>query len=280
MFWAELKTCGDFCEVVLRHSRKLSGLEWDGKSEGDVFLHCDWGWGDTIQYLRYTQLVKNICKGKVILEVRLGMEKLALTCRGVDCVIRKGDPVPPYDFHRELADLDKITNSIPQPPYLDPPMDGWSSDNTLFKIGVVWRGHHLTFSKFRFLDPQLLSRLNLPYTKLYSLQKHTENPLCTPSFITDLGSCIYNWSDTARILSQMDLLVSIDTSIVHLSSALNKNNKTWVAYPMQNIAEQYHQTWYPNIKLFKNKREDSWSEVIEEMRLELKKILLKRFKVQ
>jgi len=273
LYWAECVNENDFSHVILRKKREILKPKWNGQ-KGNVLLHCDWGWGDNIQFLRYCQLVKEKCQGKLILEVRLGLEDLCKNLKSVDQIIIKGEELPSFDFQCEIADLKTCFPAIPKPPYLI--FDSDKKKKT-FQIGCVWEGHHLTFNEFRFYDPNLLENLKMSGVEFFSFQKFTKTKYKKPpKFMKDLSLEINNWNDTANLLSKMNLLITVDTAMCHLSGAMNL--KTWVVLPKKD----YHspilrdtEIWYPNTKLFINKKEDNWDCVFEEIKTQLKIELLK-----
>lgn len=273
LFWAECRSEDDgWSHLILRPRRSFDKPQWN-KQKGDVLLHCDWGWGDNIQFLRYVKLVKEICDGKVILEVRLGFQNVRID--GADEVIIKGTPVPNFDYHVEVADLEKVFGFVPDfMPYISKTHVAQRSNK--FCIGCVWHGHHLTFNDFRFYDPDLLKNFILPNVELCGLQKTTScNFLRCPSFVNDLSCHIHDWTDTVNVLSKIDLLISVDTSIAHLAGAMQV--PTWVLMPRKKYNTPItHNTeiWYPSVKLFFE--QNGWQDTFLLLRKNLKQILLGR----
>jgi hypothetical protein len=290
LFWAECRRAGKWSHLVLRPRRAFDQPRWN-KEKGSVLLHCDWGWGDTFQFLRYVKEVKDACLGRVILEVRLGLEKLCENLEGVDEVVIKGNPLPEFDYHAELAELGSFFPTVPQPPYFSASRSEWESDKKKFNIGCVWHGHHLTFNFFRFYDPNLLESSCFSKVKYYSLQKKTDSTfsnddapmdtphLSVPSFMEDITSKIENWNDTANLLSQMNLLITTDTAIAHLAGAMNL--ATWVILPdkkyntpwLTSISNPH--LWYPSTRLFKKNESESWESLFIQVRNSLKEELFK-----
>jgi hypothetical protein len=162
---------------------------------------------------------------------------------------------------------------MPKPPYLSASQSEWQSDKKKFNIGCVWHGHHLTFSSFRFYDPYLLESFSK--VKYYSLQKNTDSMFSpAPPFMEDISDKIKDWKDTANLLSQMNLLITTDTAIAHLSGAMNLN--TWVILPDKKYNTPITTNtslWYPKIKLFK--KTESWESLFVKVRNNLKEELSK-----
>jgi hypothetical protein len=248
LYWCESLQRGDFVEVIFRPRRQLDAPIWDGEARGTVLLHSDWGWGDCIKYLRYAQPVQELC-GKVILEVRRGMESLARTCE-VE-VITKGQAVPVIDYQIEICDLDKILGILPFKPYLKAERM-YLGDH--YKIGLIWAGNHTTFTDYRFYDPCLAAILKTRRVLLYGLQKNMLGGKYTlPSCIIDMSDHLREWRDTAALVGCMDLIVTIDTSMAHLAGAIGKS--VVLALPNQpyhsQLLENIH-LWYPTMRIMKN----------------------------
>ena len=258
LYWCESLQRGDFVEVIFRSRRRLNEPVWDGKSRGTVLLHCDWGWGDCIKYLRYAQPVQKLC-GKVILEVRHGMESLARTC-GVE-IITKGQKVPMIDYHMEICDLDKILGIPPFEPYLKVEKM-YLGDH--YKIGLIWAGNHTTFTDYRFYNPWLATILKTRKTSLYGLQKNMLGDRHKlPSCIIDMSDRLGEWKNTATLVDCMDLIVTIDTSMAHLAGALGKN--VVLALPKQHYHSQLLENthlWYPTMKIMKN----DWGSLFKDLK--------------
>jgi hypothetical protein len=261
LYWCESLQRGDFVEVIFRPRRRLIAPVWDGKSRGVVLLHSDWGWGDCIKYLRYAQPVQKLC-GSVLLEVRCGMESLASTC-GVE-VITKGQRLPFIDYHIEICDLDKMLGIPPFTPYLKATKIHLGDH---YKIGLVWAGNHTTFTEYRFYNPELAKTLRTNKTRLYSLQKDMfggkhELPHC----ILDMSDHLGDWAATASLVNQMDLIVTIDTSVAHLAGALGKNVVLVLPkepYHSQLLEKTY--LWYPTMHIMKG----DWRSLFRDLKASL-----------
>jgi len=261
LYWCESLQRGEFVEVIFRQRRRLPAPVWDGKARGVVLLHCDWGWGDCIKYLRYAQPVQKLC-GKVVLEVRRGLESLARTC-DVE-VITKGQKLPAIDFQIEICDLDKVLGIPPFTPYLRPHLVHLEDD---YKIGLIWAGNHTTFTDYRFYDPNLASVLKRRKVSIYALQKHMfGGRYALPQCIEDMSDRLGEWADTASLLDQMNLVVTVDTSMAHLAGALGKNVALLLPkepYHSQ-LLENTH-LWYPTMRIMKG----DWRSLFRDLKASL-----------
>lgn len=244
LHWVECKDYPPYSEIVARKIRAFNCPIWNGQ-QGKIMVHDDWGWGDAIMNMRWITPLRAF--GEVIVEARPGSEAL-YGCE----TITQGHPLPPYDYQIEINALGRtMKKPIPQPPYIfsepkNPPLDG-------FNVGVTWHGHHLSFSKYRFLNPEWFKKfLKIPNVKLWSLQ---QGPC--PPFMSSVD--MENWSDTAAVVNQMDMYMGVDTSVAHLSAAMNK--PTWVLA----CQKEYHSPffkpdihkWYPSVKIFRGTEPDN-----------------------
>ena len=90
-----------------------------------------------------------------------------------------------------------------------------------------------------------------------------------------LSSCINNFQDTANIVSSLDLVISVDTSTVHLCGAMNK--ECWLLLPKVNTDWRWikkSSTQYKSIRIFMQRKYNSWGEVIDEVSSELIKLII------
>ncbi|HXR91425.1 MAG TPA: hypothetical protein VN750_14225 [Steroidobacteraceae bacterium] len=174
--------------------------------------------------------------------------------------------------------------SIPQPPYLraDPAdIERWrpSLPQTGFRVGLVWRGNTTNaYDQWRSLpDLATLAPLwNAPSAEFVSLQKgHGEEEARAAErggLLTHLGSDVRDFADTAAILSQLDLIVSIDTSTAHLAGALGR--PLWVlADKVPDWRWRHAATvseWYPSARVFYQHRSGDWSGAIDDVAEALK----------
>jgi tetratricopeptide (TPR) repeat protein len=267
---------------------------WDGSdiTGQTILLHAEQGFGDTIQFIRYAPLVAN--RGaKVIVECLKEIKSLLQTVKGIHRVIVRGEKLPEFNTHCSLLSLPLVFNTtldnIPvKVPYvtIDPLLlekwrDKVCSDRSHFKIGLVWSGNprHVDERK-RSCTLEIFSSLSLLNdVTFYSLQKgeaaeQTKNPPDGMKLIDCTGD-IHNFSDTAALIDNLDLVISVDTAVAHLAGALGK--PVWTLLPFvpdwRWMLNRTDSPWYPTMKLFRQPSLGDWELVILKVKDELLELL-------
>jgi tetratricopeptide (TPR) repeat protein len=244
-----------------------------------VLLCCEQGFGDTIQYARYASLLAE--RGaRVILEVQRPLESLLQSVAGVAQVVARGEALPNFDFYCPLASLPFVFGaSLPEipakTPYLHPPPEivaKWSSilgPKTRPRIGVVWSGNpYHTNDRNRSIPLSDLIPAPVDDVEYISLQREVReidwNMLCESSYIRHFGPSLSDYSETAGLICNLDLVISVDTSVAHLAGALGK--PVWILLP---FAPDYRwrlnsesSEWYPTARLFRQDESMAWRPVI------------------
>ena len=259
-----------------------------------VFLHGEQGLGDHIHFCRYAKLVAD--KGaKVVLEAPKPLFQLFKSLDGISQLIEVGQPVPPFDYHYSLMSLPRafrttLENVPNKVPYLfaEPnKAKAWANKlgaRSKLRIGLVWSGG------FRPEKPEAWTtnqRRNMPLVQFgplrdldadfYSLQKGEPavseiNELMNYGWngpaIVDWTNELNDFSDTAALIENLDLIISVDTSTAHLAGAmakpvwlLNRFDIEWRWLP--------NSPWYPTIKLYRQKEADKWHDAIENVKTDL-----------
>lgn len=258
------------------------------------------GIGDIIFFLRYAKILKQ-AGAHVSINIPKLLSPLCKCCPYIDTIITNQDNVTnPYDheFPICIASLmlcakDRIYLSSPEVPYLIAPKElsiEWKeklAHDTNLKIGLYWEG---TIHKAQFLGKQLANPRSVPFDCLrtlqslkgiswYCLQKSITNwPSEFPIKSLGAGFDETNGSfmDSAAIMPQLDLIISIDGSIAHLAGALGV--PVWVMLPLENdyrwFSARSDSPWYPTMRLFRQKEFGNWEPVIAEIKNELTHLLL------
>ena len=261
--------------------RPFSQPLWDGSSlKGKtVLLHGEQGFGDQIQFIRYVSLVAQF-QGRIVVECSLPLVRLFTTVTGINQVVPRGETLPTFDVHAPLMSLPLILGTtletIPaQIPYLYPsptiPMPLATAANTL-KVGITWAGSPLlTGNQNRFCSLEdFLPLLDIPNVALYSLQTGLQaqelTSLSVP--IPDLSPQLNDFADTASMLAQLDLIISIDTAVAHLAGALGK--PAWVILPFAPdwrwLLKREDSPWYPTLRLFRQSQPGDWAGVMQRVK--------------
>jgi len=297
-------TAGDFARGWPEYEWRwqLAGFEkdsplprlalWLGEEEiagRTILLHAEQGQGDTIQFCRYAPLVAE--RGAVVvLAAQPLLKSLLASLPGVRHVLGPDDTGPPPDFRCPLMSLPGIFGtrlaSIPASiPYLAPPagrLQEWSRRLGAAKgprIGIAWSGNPrnrhdrdrtLTLAQ---LGP--IAALGLP---LYCLQREMRpGDLADFAMFANIeyfGEGLRDFADTAALIAQLDLVVSVDTAVAHLAGAMGK--PVWTLLPYAGdwrwLLQREDSPWYPTMRLFRQPHPGDWTSVLARVRDELRRL--------
>ena len=258
---------------------------WDGSSlQGQtILLFAEQGLGDTLHFIRYAPLVKQT-GATVIVQCQGPLLRLLSTCAGIDCLVPEDAEPPGFDVQAPLPSLPGLARttlaSIPaQLPYLsaDPELRvRWQealSGVRDFKVGIAWQGN-TGHKRDRQRSVPLLAFLPLariPDVRLVSLQKGPgreqlyEHP--DHLAVLDMADQLGDFADTAALMSNLDLVVTVDTAVAHLAGALGL--PVWVALPLcpdwRWLLEREDSPWYPSMRLFRQTTLGDWSGVFDRL---------------
>ena len=251
-----------------------------------IFLHCEQGYGDVIQFVRYAALVA-ARGGHVILGCPKPLQRLMETVPGVDEVVITRENLPPFDTHAPLMSLPLIfgttLETIPATvPYIHPRVSTtkWVENGPGKKVGIAWAGSsaHANDAN-RSLPPAFLKPLlTLPGIRWHSLQTgDAARVLAQPEFagpivnVVDLGSRFGDFHDTAEAIRELDLVIAVDTAVAHLAGALGK--PVWLLLPYEAewrwMTARDDSPWYPTMRLFRQSSPGNWQELLERVGREL-----------
>ncbi|HIJ63777.1 MAG TPA: tetratricopeptide repeat protein [Rhodospirillaceae bacterium] len=254
------------------------GGEIDGKT---ILLHYEQGLGDTLQFSRYAPLVAR--QAKVVLAVQRPLVKLLRTLPGNIEVIGEGDPLPPFDLHCPLLSLPRLfrttARDIPAAgAYLaaDPGrLADWTARiaGRRPRIGLAWSGNPQHVADHRRTVPlsKLLPLIWNSGADWHAVQKDLRPEdrrlvAATPN-LTWHGDRLADFQDTAALISALDLVISVDTSVAHLAGALGR--PTWLMLPYAPdwrwLEERDDSPWYACFRLFRQARIGDWDEVIAQL---------------
>lgn len=262
---------------------------WDGSDVAGktLLLHAEQGLGDTIQFCRLAPIVAGRTRASVLLEVQPELlpllRSLPVPDGGSVQFIARGQALPPFEFQCPLMSLPHAlglsVETIPAAaPYLAPdpalverfaaligPADG------RLKVGVVWTGapiHRRDRERsipFATLQP-LLAREDVRFV---SLQKPT--PAYPIGPMVDLSPHLSDFAHTAAAVANLDLVISIDTSVAHLAGALGK--ATWVLLPYSPdwrwLVGRGDSPWYPTMTLYRQPTAGDWESVFRRVGADL-----------
>ncbi|MGE3775953.1 MAG: tetratricopeptide repeat protein, partial [Pirellulaceae bacterium] len=288
--WAEYEwrlRCAESAVARCQHPR------WDGSSlsEKTILLECEQGLGDSIQFVRFAPLAKRL-GGRVVLECPPPLIPLLSTCAGVDSLVPRGAPRPAFDVHAPLLSVPGILKMTPATippavPYLSADAERagrWQAElshRTGYKVGLIWRGSGTeTCDRERSIPLAACEPLaRMAGVVLYSLQRggvREDLDRVSPQFpLEDLGRRLDMdggaFLDTAAVMKQLDLIVTVDSAPAHLAGALGV--PVWVllgeASDWRWLLNREDSVWYPTMRLFRRAHQESWHEVLERVAQEL-----------
>jgi Flp pilus assembly protein TadD len=245
-----------------------------------ILVHAEQGLGDTIQFVRY---VPQLAKGgaKVVLEVQPELVQLLARVEGVAAVVARGDALPPFDVHCPAGSLPRALRSelasIPATvPYLS------ASDERIAKwrarieplpsprIAIAWSGRatHANDRNRSLAFEQLRPLFNLGRGSFVSIQRELRDgdadALAGLPNVTHVGGALDDFDDTAAVMALVDLLIAVDTSVVHLAGAVAR--PVWVLLPFQPdwrwLLDRTDSPWYPTARLFRQAQPGAWDDVL------------------
>ncbi|MET3908292.1 tetratricopeptide (TPR) repeat protein [Bradyrhizobium sp. S3.3.6] len=276
--------------------RGFSQALWRGDQplEGKtILLHSDEGLGDAIQFARYVPMVAAL-GARVILEVEPPIQQCLGGIAGVAECVGRSSPrafdlhcplgALPLAFKTRLDAIPLAEGYIPAPPAAR--VKAWEDrlgPHTCFRVGLVWAGNpdhkndHNRSMALRALAPLLDCDV-----QFVSLQKgvrdHDRAFLAERRDIVDITEHLTDFSETAALMSCLDLVISVDTSVAHLAGALGA--PVWTLLPFNPdwrwLLNRDDSPWYRSMKLFRQPTRGDWASVVDDVRRELERQLAAR----
>lgn len=282
-------------ESSRQHRRDFSTPPWRGEDIAGktILLHAEQGLGDALQFVRYASLVAD--KGaRVVLECQAPLVRLFQSVRGVDAVVRRGDNVPSFAMHCPLMSLplafgtriDSVPADIPYLAADERDVIRWKErlgPKTGMRVGLVWAGNPRRFSV---LQSQTDQRRSLALQQLVPLERckgidfislqlgdasaetaHSPKDMV----LRDFTAHIEDFADTAALVANLDLVISVDTSVAHLAAAMGK--PVWMLSRYDAcwrwMREGEDTPWYPTMRIFRQPSPGDWTSVINRLAAEL-----------
>jgi hypothetical protein len=263
----------------------LGSEEIAGKT---ILLHAEQGLGDTIQFGRYAPLVA--ARGaRVILEVQRPLHGLMSTLSSTVQVVSSGDPLPDFDFHCPLlslplafaTQLDTIPSATRYLSAREEQTRAWRERlgrHDKPRIGLAWAGNprkelpganRIDGQRSIALD-RLAPLFEVTACEFFSLQKGSDavrqlRDSALRQRVNDYTDDLHDFSDTAALIENLDLVISVDTSVAHLAGALgkpfwllNRYNTCW-----RWLLDREDSPWYPTARLFRQDTTRAWEPVIQ-----------------
>jgi FkbM family methyltransferase len=267
-------------DLARNPTRKIALPRWDGSplNKRSIFLQDEQGFGDVLMFARFIPEVKYRGAGRVVLECQPELMRLLAMTPGVDEVVPRGADPSKCDVTIPLLSLPGLfgttLETLPaKAPYLrapEPELPLPAADGRL-KIGLTWAGK--TTPRDRSIPVEkILSVFDVPHHALYNFQLGPRaadiKALGADLLVTDLSPRLHDFAETAALLTQLDLLVTIDTSIAHLAGALGvttfvllRNVSDWRWFDVDDRSP-----WYPSLQLFRQPIHGDWERVVERLR--------------
>lgn len=261
-----------------------------------IFVYYEQGLGDTIQFCRYLTMLKDQ-GAEVVFEIQPQLYQLLKDIRGVDKIISVGDRIPYFDYHCPLMSLplafktklDTIPNSVPYITADTDKIDKWRQrlSNDRLNAGIVWNGGFKTgrpdlyeSNNRRNTTLDHMSRLQTLNMNFYSLQKGDpaesdliarKEYLWPTDNLFNYTAELTDYSETAALIANLDMVITVCTSVAHLAGALGKpvylllgNGADW-----RWLNDRTDNPWYPTMKVY---RGSDWTEVFDKLIIDLQKI--------
>ena len=278
-----------------QNKRLYSKPLWSGKeslNNKTIFIYFEQGYGDTIQFCRYMSLFNEL-GANVILQVQKPLLMLLKSLGGAINLIPDNCNPPNFDYHCPLLSLPlafrtRLGNIPKYQSYIAPNTDKveyWKSKlgpKNKFRVGLSWSStsnfkddhkRSLSFAQFANLFPN-----NTKDFEFICLQKEIKTSdkvaFSNANMIQFYGNELEDFSDTAALMSQVDLVISTCTSIPHLSCAMGI--PTWILLSYvpdwRWLMKQTDSPWYPSATLYRQNQLGEWSSVLEQIRSDLSNI--------
>jgi tetratricopeptide (TPR) repeat protein len=267
---------------------------WLGKEpiEGKtILLHVDEGAGDTIQFVRYVPMVA-ACGARIILVVERHLHALMSGLPGIEqCLSFPDDPLLAFDMHCPIGSLPlvfgtRLDTIPPAASYLPSPAQArvqvWEErlgPHNRLRVGLVWSGNPSHRNDFnRSTSLRLMSRILGVDATFVSLQKDPkpdDKALLAQTGIIDLTAHLTDFAETAALVSCLDLVITVDTSVAHLAGALGC--PTWILLPWTPdyrwLLDRDYSPWYPSVRLFRQTESREYETVLDRALTELANLI-------
>lgn len=266
------------CRKMDLEAKEWSGEPLKGKS---IVVYIEQGAGDTIQMLRYFPILKE--RGaKIFFASAQGLKRLVEKTGWVEEVIEDERLIPKTDFCISTMSLPRVIERVPSAPYLDAAVPIERSLRRKQLVGLVWAGsadhvhdklRSVPLEQFRPILDLARGTSNLEFVSLQVGPGEVD--LLFDDYEISQPDRPRDFLETAQIIAGLDLVISVDTSVVHLAGAMGK--PVWMLTPFAPdwrwMLKREDSVWYPSLRLFRQEREGDWGPVIARIRQELRKSL-------
>ncbi len=256
-----------------------------------LLIHAEQGFGDTLQFCRLAALAA--ARGpRVVLEVQRPLARLLRGLPGVAQVVARGEALPAFDLHCPLLSLPRALGltvaTVPaETPYLraDPALArAWRARLDAVtarpRVGLTWAGNPRSHApdlaaaaRRRCVPPErLVPLLDTPGAAFVSLQK--DGPALPPGVpVLDFMAEMEDFADTAALIANLDLVISVDTAVAHLAGALGK--PVWLLDRFDPcwrwFTDRRDSPWYPTLRIYRQPHPADWESVVAEVAADLRR---------
>jgi len=267
----------------------LPGPEYDGSQDikgKRVLVYYEQGFGDNIQFVRYVKSLQSLGSTVVLVTKKPTYDLFKYNFPDVE-VIDSDSALPSYHYHVALMDLPRCfkttIDTIPYPTaYLDVDeglKQSWKTKlgpKTKKRIGLLWSPNKVAYiTKFRRIELEKLLTITSDEYEFVSLSYEVDDntlALLNQHNVRDFHEDLNGFYNTAGLISQLDLVITIDTVIPHLSGALGI--PTWVMLTDYGcdwrwFLNRTDSPFYSCMKLFRQNGDGKWDSVLEAIKSEL-----------
>ena len=273
-------------EMLRRNKPRMSSALWLGQEslEGKTILLChEQGFGDTLQFVRYLPLVAERA-GRVVLAVPPALRSILQSLPARFDIVTEGELLPPHDYHCPIMSLplafgttlDSVPANVPYLAAEPARIADWAArlgQPRKPRIGLVWAGRQTPPVNYpRDMSLQLLQPLLELDAEFISLQK--DIPAGDRALLEALpriarhGESLGDFSDTAALIANLDLVITVDTSVSHLAAAMGK--PVWLmnrhASCWRWLRDRDDSPWYPGLRQFRQHSLGDWDGVVRRVR--------------
>jgi Flp pilus assembly protein TadD len=279
-----------------RHFKEPLWLGKDSIAGKRLLLYSEAGLGDTLQFCRYASRCAAL--GAIItLQLQAPLVELLSGLEGVDRVLPDGATLPEFDFQCPLMSLPlafkTLLDTVPASPrYLagdNTKIASWQrrlGEHERPRIGLAWSGNpNNTIDRSRSIKlADLIAQLphEFQYYRLQSQVRSSDQVALSSSSIISFPDGSLDFANTAALCECMDVVISVDTSVAHLSGALGQ--RTWMLLPFHPdwrwLRDREDSPWYPTMKLYRQSTQGEWKEVLSRLAGDLRATINSRGKAR
>jgi len=297
--WLEHQKRWDDGTYAASINRRRPELEWAGPAAQPlhgktILFYYEQCWGDVIQLVRYVRLLQR-GGATVYCDVQPELVPLVESIPGVTC-LKPGQASVAADYQVAMFELPlhyrSDEASIPREvPYLHASPDKaarWRQKMSRWdgqlKVGIAWVGNRIHLNQQNRCTPLSAFKdiIDLPGVQCFSLQKSDGEQFTDVAVdadrLVDFTPEWQDFSDSAAMVANLDLIISVDSAVVHLAAAMGK--PTWVILPPNAdwrwLLEREDSPWYPTMKLFRRSHDETRAAQMARVVKALKALLKKR----